>query len=105
MSGKGGGPTPTGNGGDCAAFYKDIPLLSPNPEVVGNLEKGDQLDFEVSDANGRKTLRVLRGGKTAGAVTKNAAQLIRCIENGHNYIAIVTAVDGGSITLEARMVG
>lgn len=103
MSGKGGGSTPTGDGADCAAFYKNIPLLSPNPEVVNSLEKGDQLEFDISEVEGKKVLRVTRNTAVAGAVTKNAAQLIRCIQNGHNYIAIVTEINEGSVMLEARM--
>jgi hypothetical protein len=103
MSGKGGGSTPTGDGVDCVAFYKNIPLLSPNPEVVHDLKNGDQLEFDIFEVENRKVLRVTRNEEVAGAVTKNAAQLIRCIQNGHNYIAIVTEINDGSVMVEARM--
>lgn len=103
MSGRGGSPSPGGDGVECAAFYKNIPLMSPDSTVVNGLKIGDELAFEIWEADGKKGLHVRHKGEVAGSVTKNAAQLIRCIQGGHTYTAIVTSIDGGSVTLEARM--
>ena len=105
MSGGGSG-TPSGNppDGGCLPIYKDIPLFSPVPDVLSKMKVGSELEFEIHDSNGRKSLRVEFNGETAGAVTKHAPKIISCIEQGHKYIAIVTFLDGGSCGLEARMI-
>lgn len=103
MSG-GGGYTPTGSPVEaCAQIYKDLNLLSPVPSVIEKLTKGSELEFEINEVEERKSLRVIFQGSTAGAITKHAAQIIKCIEQGHTYVAIVTALEDGSCTLEARM--
>lgn len=104
MSG-GGGSTPWTNSpeADCLTVYKDLSLMSPVPEVVKTLKVGNVLDFYVYEEEGRKSLRMLFKGEVAGAITRHAPKIISCIEKGHEYNAVVTGLDGGSCTLEARM--
>ena len=105
MSGGGGG-TPWGNPpeGGCRPVYKEIALLSPVPDIVAKLAPGAELEFEVHEINGKKSLRVRYNGELAGAITKHAAEIINCMEQRYQYKGVVTLVDGGRCMLEARMI-
>ena len=104
MSG-GGGSTPWTSSpeADCLPVYKDLSLMSPVPEVLDRLKVGDVLDFYVHEEESRKSLRAIFKGEAAGAITRHAPKIISCIEKGHEYNAVVTGLDGGSCTLDARM--
>lgn len=106
MTGRGDIGTPTGSppqGSECQKIYKPINLLSPVSELLSKINIGDELEFQVVDNNGQNYLQVVYKGETAGSVTRYARQIIDCIEKGHNYVAVIISLDGGSCVLEARM--
>ena len=105
MSGNGGGiPDPGPPSEECKKIYKPINLVSSQDEILEKLEKGSNLELAVEQVGGKPSLRVLYQGEYAGSIIKNAAQIIECINRGHQYIAIVISIDGGSCILEVRMV-
>ena len=99
-SGGGGGNTPPR---ECQQIYKPIALMSPVPEVVATLKIGERLELERFDVKGKATLRVLFNGLVTGAILFYAAEILECMEKGFKYLAIVTQINGGDITLEVRM--
>lgn len=105
MSGSGtgsgglGGATP--NGGCADIFIKTI-LSSPNPEVIGKLKKNDTLRLELQSETG-PLLAFTNQGEVAGSVTSaSLARIIRCIQDGYNFIAIVMNLIGGRCDVEVR---
>lgn len=105
----GGSYDPTGNpgvpdGGKCPTILRDVNLISPDDSVLSKLTVNSQLNLEVIEISGKSSLRAFFNGKDAGGiVSTQAGQLIKCILDGHRYIAIVTSLDGGSCILEVRM--
>lgn len=90
--------------GECPPVIKAINLASPNETVVKALKINDVLDVESVDVSGRPSLRVKYRGEDAGAIVgSRAAQIIRCIEEGIEYIAIINSISGGSYVLELRI--
>lgn len=88
---------------DCNIFEKTI-LNSPNPVVLSRLESNDVLNLRVEDSNGRRSLVAIDNtGEVAGSITSmSMARLIRCIESGHNFIALVIEIDGGRCDVQIR---
>lgn len=101
MSGGGGGtpvdPTP----GICQEFYKSINLVDANEAALSKVKVGDRLDFSVFSTGVNKSLRVVNGDEIVGAVIKHAPQIIRCIEEGITYKAVITSLEGAACVLEA----
>lgn len=112
-SGGGGGPTPPrrkstrGQGGGgagpdpgepkdiCVMIKEDVRLESPKPEVLAELKPGDVLELRAKD--GKPPVRaVTAAGKTAGSVvTSSLETLLRCMDQGHRYVATVQSIKGG----------
>jgi hypothetical protein len=109
-SGGGGGGGVGGGGGrelppgkpDDNCDKLDVPTLlnSPVPKVVATLKKGDQLDVVLKKTGNLARLEAVDAqGKVAGSLTPNELlQIVRCIENGHEYVAILTADPAGGAT-------
>ena len=94
------------SGGDkCQTIYRGAGLASPKSAVVSKLKVGDILDLEPQAQGNYYVLYAVKSGVRAGVVThKLIDQIIGCIvDGGHKYVAYVTAVQGGSCTLEIRM--
>jgi hypothetical protein len=99
--GGGGGPSPP-SGIDCARLVIRTPLNSPNQSVVAKLKKNDQLSIEVQGARGPVVAKD-SSGQIAGSITaQSLLDLIRCINDGYEYIAIVRDVSGGKVDVEIR---
>lgn len=104
MSGSGGGGG-GGGGSDyapsCAALKFEAQLTSPQPTVVATLKAGDMLDIDVATINGQVVVRVLKNGQVAGGLAgPDATRLRNCIEQGHDYKAIVKTINGGQVRVE-----
>lgn len=102
----GGGGAGDGGGGDNAdqcAIAQRAPLNSPVPAVVATLTVGRELDVVLTSPGGRAVLEVRQDGAVAGALThRGHLTLIRCIENGWSYKAVVTNVSGGLVELRIQ---
>jgi hypothetical protein len=105
MSGGGGGGgsfAPPETAVDCARLRFTARLQSLQEEVVATISVGDQLEvllgtgqhpvIEVRDAN----------GEVAGALIDHVTDLLRCIQDGYQYVAEVKSVDGGDVRVEVR---
>lgn len=111
-----GGDKPTGGGGgmggapqgpptsfDCASLAEELPLQSPDPQVVPRLRPGTVLRLQPPEPGKRTVHAVTDDGSVAGSITGVVvAQLLRCMEEGHRYAAHVTLVNGGRCIVEVR---
>ena len=97
-SGGGGGETP---GDLCVGFTRKVPLNSPVPAVVKTLAVGDALDVVlVRAAAGPRLEARTASGRTAGSITfDGVAVLVRCIEAGHQYVAVIASLPGGGVCI------
>lgn len=99
--GGGGGLSPS-SGVDCARLVIRTTLNSPDPKVVGKLKKGDQLSIEVQGTRGPVVVKN-SAGQVAGSITaQQLLDLIKCIDDGYEYVAIVREVAGGKVDVEIR---
>lgn len=95
--GSGGGDGPP-EGDDYCNFVDTAPLNSVQPAVVAGLSEGTVLEVNLDKSGPHPVLEVLADGQRAGALThRNHVRIIRCIEGGHTYRAVVTSKRGGSI--------
>ena len=99
----GGSASSGGEGSDPGADSCDImqkaPLNSPQPAVVSKLAVGDILAVVLNTTGPRPVLEAhSREYGLAGAFThRGHLNIIRCIQAGHSYRAIVLHVVGGSV--------
>ena len=101
----------TGGGGaggtpDPCAIKDEGVLRSPAAAVVAALRNGMDLDVVVRDVGGVKVLvAVAAGGATAGVIDcEREQELLDCIEQGNSYVARVTLVRGGTVSVSIRRV-
>jgi len=99
--GGGGGRRPRGHGDDpCACFLDRVVLASPKPKVIAKLKVNEVLSVELKDGK-PPVSAVTKSGEVAGAIIPtDLSMLVACIEKGHQYEAMVVAIDGGSCTVE-----
>jgi hypothetical protein len=95
MSGMGGGG---GGGGTpiatCASISLKVTLNSPNAKVIRTLKKDDELSIQLK---GTSVVAVTDAGEIAGAITfAGITEFKKCLEQGHEYIAIVVQVHQGN---------
>lgn len=85
----------------CENIEFDTQLFSPDPKVVSNIKRGDELQIELG--SGRKSLVVVFKGQLAGTLLgKYLIQLIDCIDKGYIFIAIVKNIEGGNCNLKIK---
>lgn len=103
QSGSGGVVSPDG----CERVYRGVRLASPKRDVLSKLKVEDQLNLEVrAYKNSFVLFAVTKSGEDAGTVmSSSTVQIIKCIQNGHRYVAVVKTLNGGDCTLEIRMKG
>jgi hypothetical protein len=99
-----GGVGPVGPTEDlaCGALRFETSLASPDAAVVQGLTAGDVLALEIRPAGGRNAIVALADGVVAGAITERTADLLRCMQEGFQYVAEVTQIDGGWVDLAVR---
>lgn len=108
MSGSGGG-SGVGGGGDsyqdCPDIFEETVLNSPNHVILANINVGDILSVTIYQEAGHPTVvAVDSGGNVAGSITAGSlARLIECLEEGYDYAAVVTAIDGGRCYVQVRL--
>lgn len=93
-------PTPT----SCQDFVDKTSLTSPKAPVK-QLKVGDRLRVELQPikAGGNTVIAITEKKETAGAITSTKTpRLIKCLEEGHKYIAVVLSISGGQCTIEIK---
>lgn len=100
-SGGGGGGGGAGGGSSSCNITTAATLRSPNPAVVASLTAGDVLDVVAVSVSGVDVLQANNvAGTRAGVVdTPDEQALLDCIALGNVYIAAVTRIAGGAVTV------
>jgi hypothetical protein len=103
MSGGGGGRYyPSQDFDNCQTISIQTSLASPVPAVIGTLSVGDILDIALLTATGPAQV-ITNAGAIAGALLPpELSRLIRCMNEGHQYTAKVTAIAGGNCEILIR---
>jgi hypothetical protein len=85
-----------GSGVDrCADIDEFTDLLSPKPEVLTHLRRGDILSLELHKGN--LPIRALRDGIVAGSVVPLLLEtLFECMKRGRQFEAHVISLAGGA---------
>lgn len=93
------GPSLGSGSTPCDRLRLDRVLEGAIPEVAGALQAGDVLDIELRDGPPKQVVAVDDKGRDAGGILSGGS-LIDCLEEGHEFVAVVITVDGGAIRLE-----
>ncbi|MEX5535686.1 hypothetical protein ABFV54_11215 [Pseudomonas syringae] len=101
MSGSGGGSfSGYSNDTSCDSLVLDTHLSSPREDVVDRIQVDDILAITVSNLGNLSTVQAFWQGELAGGVASPSIQRLQnCIGEGHNYIARVTAKNGGEVRI------
>jgi hypothetical protein len=87
----------------CASLKFDAPLQSVDPDAVRSLTEGDELTVRLGTADGASVVEVVTaGGDYVGALIDRIADLLRCIQDGYEYVATVISIDGGDVRVRVR---
>lgn len=118
MSGSGGGFStfndysnrPSMNGGVTVDGEKDqcnlrftTQLSSPNPDLVKDLSVGDILIVAFDENKNLVTAQNSNLEAVGTIAPPNLSKLIDCIQQGNEYVATITKMNGGYITVEVHL--
>ena len=88
-----------GYSGDCNIIER-VPLNSVQGLALSFLATGQELEVVSQDA---RLLALAPNGEIAGSLTpKLLAPLLRCIDSGHVFKAVILKIDGALVELEIR---
>lgn len=101
MSGSGGGYTGGGGGWgnaspslNCGNVSFSVVLSSPQANAITALQKGTVLQVSIHEG----VVVCVNGGQVVGSINwAMIGELIRCMEEGFQYIATVVSVDDGRV--------
>jgi len=108
MSGSGSSGIGVGGGNigteeDCSKIFESTVLNSPNPDILEKLKPDDELEVSILDEAGNLSLVAKYEGEIAGSITTaSVAQIIKCIQDGNDFVAIVISIDSGRCLVEIR---
>lgn len=91
-----------GGGGEmsCAALEIDTQVSSPKADVVRQLKKDDVLQVTLRQENGAVIVSLLFKGQLVGGVASPLLPRLReCMQQGTEYVAVVTAISGGQVKI------
>jgi hypothetical protein len=104
MSGSDGGGDLGGGGGGggrtpCDQLSFEASLASPSPAVIAGLAINASLDVRLQQQPGGAlaVVAIAPGGAAAGAIATRVPELLRCLQAGNFYQAVVLSVAGGSV--------
>lgn len=100
--GGGGGFSPP-SGTDCQLLVLRTTLNSPDHSVVSTLKKGSELDIEVTGKRGPVVVKDSLGNIAGSITSQQLLDLIKCIDDGNIYVAIVRDISGGKVDVEIRI--
>jgi hypothetical protein len=106
MSGGGGGGS-TGGGGDsgvdCSALQFEANVSSPQPSAVAALQVNDALTVHLEQQGATRMIALRRpNNDLVGSLTDHLRELIRCIQEGVDFEAIVLSVQGGAVRVRVQ---
>lgn len=107
MSGAGGGGNYPGGTSDpslpCNELSFETNLASPVEAIVNQLRQEDTLDVILEPGARQRVVTRFRG-EDAGSIVERLPDLIRCIQSGTNFRAIVMTTDDGLVRVEVQPV-
>lgn len=81
---------------DCKNLVEKTVLNSPDPVVLAKLKEKDILKLVLRRPGGKKIVVAEWKGAVAGSITfARLAQLIRCLEDNHKFVAEIMNVRSG----------
>jgi len=105
-SGGGGGgfgsPDP---GTNCQQLRFVATVQSPQPDAVAALAVGDVLNVVLVAGTGTtpSVIEVQRAdGTTVGALIDHVTELLRCLQDGFQFVAEVLEISGGAVRVRVR---
>jgi len=100
--GRGGGGPVQPDPVDCDDLVFSTTLNSPKVSVISKLKAKDVLRLTLAGPRG-PVVAVTSEGETAGSITEpRLVDLIRCMSEGHKYIALVLSIDAGACRVQVR---
>jgi hypothetical protein len=101
--GSGGSYSPPDTGVSCANLKFDAPVQSVDPGAVQQLAEGEDLAVRLGTADGASVVEIVTGGGDyVGALIDRIADLLRCIQDGYQYVATVVSIDGGDVRVRVQ---
>ncbi|GGK71854.1 hypothetical protein GCM10011405_20080 [Rufibacter glacialis] len=101
----GGGRPPRGAGKvsemSCENLVIHTQLSSPKAAVLINVNKDDILELSLSSPTG-PCLVFHREQEVGAIINADLKKIIDCMNQGHDYIAIVRSVEGGKCSLKIK---
>lgn len=86
----------------CDRLAFEAAIMSPDPEVVRSLHKGDILLLALRQQKPGGTIVVLKDNLVAGSIIEHVTELVRCIQAGHSFEAKVLSISGGDVRVQVR---
>jgi hypothetical protein len=78
-------------------------LQSVNAEAVEKLSEGETLSVGLRTNEQPQVIEVRNAqGDFVGALIDHITDLLRCIQDGYEYVADVKSVDGGHVRVEVH---
>ena len=103
MGGGGGGGGGTAGETDCAKFFRTTNVLSPDRQVLATTKVDDVGRLELGDAANHPVQVVLKGKHILGTVSPlGVGRLKECLARGVPFSARITAIRGGTVTVDIR---
>lgn len=105
MGGSGGGngrhgeePPPPRDFAGCEAIRFETVLASPQQTVVASLVLGQVLPLRLGSQQNRPVVDAVTdaGGRAGSIISTHLTQLIECLQRGHDYVAEVRDLNGGT---------
>jgi hypothetical protein len=101
--GGGGGYTPRDEGVPCESLEFDASISSPQRETVAGLSVGEVLEVTYREDEGtRSIVLVTAAGAEVGALLTRTAELLRCMQAGVGYEAVVRRIQNGAVTVHVQ---
>ncbi len=103
--GSGAGQWPTEDVVDCAALVFEAVISSPQADAIAGLVLGELLTVALDEIGGVRLIGLRREDDDllVGAVTMgNLPQLLRCLQQGAEFVAEVIARDGQVVRVRVR---
>ena len=103
-SGGGGGFGSPDAGTNCQQLRFSATLQSPQPDAVATITVGEELDVVLVGGVGiTPVIEVQRSdGTTVGALIDHVTELLRCLQDGFQFVAEVLEISGGAVRVRVQ---
>jgi hypothetical protein len=99
--GLGGGFEPSGPPTPCEELKFTTSIASPQP-VASELEVDEVLTVVLVTGPPASINLERSSGETVGSLITRVAELLRCIQDGVQFVAVLESIDGGDMRVRVR---